>query len=265
MCYYRGLTITNNDTLKLSDFKLLLTGIENQQVIDGFAYGSTPVVVSDKSGGYTFEQMEWGFIPHYLNNREAVEKFRRGYTDDKGKYHPGLTTLNAIGEEMLQPGKMYRSAALGRRCLFMSTQFYEWRHIHPIGKRGLPLKTAVKYPYAIRTKNDSHLHLIAGIWQPWTDKETGETVNTCSLITTKANPLMQQIHNTKKRMPCILTEALAVEWLSNVLSEERVTEIASFQMPAGDMEAWPIHKDFKTAECPTEPMAYNELPPLENV
>lgn len=52
--------------------------------------------------------MEWGFIPHYLKNREAAQKFRGGYKDDTGKYHPPIITLNAIDEEMLLPNKLYR-------------------------------------------------------------------------------------------------------------------------------------------------------------
>jgi putative SOS response-associated peptidase YedK len=174
-----------------------------------------------------------------------------------------MTTLNAIGEELLLPGKMYREAALKRRCLFLSTGFYEWRHIFPMGKKGQPLKTAVKYPYHIRTKINDEIHFTAGIWQPWTDKETGETVDTCALVTTKANKIMEQIHNSKKRMPCILTEELAGEWISDGLSEDRILELATFQYPTQQMEAWSIQKDFKTAFNPLETFEYADLPALE--
>jgi putative SOS response-associated peptidase YedK len=44
---------------------------------------------------------------------------------------------------------------------------------------------------------------MAGIWQPWTDKATGEYVETFSIVTTKANKLMEQVHNSKTRMPTI--------------------------------------------------------------
>lgn len=239
---------------------------EDASFHDGFLYGHVPVIVPGKDCKWQLEMMEWGFIPHYLANREAVEKFRRGGYDDKGKYRPPITTLNAIGEELLLPGKMYRDAALKRRCLFVSTGFFEWRHIFPLGKKGQPLKTAVKYPYHITTKGEGSIHLTAGIWQPWTDKETGETVNTCALVTTTANRLMEQIHNSKKRMPAILTDTLAGEWISDGLTEERITEIATFQYPAEQMEAWPIQKDFKTALDPLEEYTYGpELPALEAV
>lgn len=263
MCYYRSVKLKNQDLLKINDIERDLSDLDLEALVaDGFAYGSTPVIVPKADCGWDIVQMEWGFIPNYLYNRDVVEKFRRGFTDDKGKYRPPMTTLNAIGEELLLPGKMYREAGLKRRCLFISTSFFEWRHVHPIGKKGQPLKTAIKYPYNIRTKTDSGLHFTAGIWQPWTDKETGETVDTCALVTTKANKLMEQIHNTKKRMPTILTPQLAGEWISDGLSEERIFEIATFQYPAELMEAWPIHKEFKSASDPTEAYKYENLPEL---
>ena len=248
MCYYRSVKVSNRDLLKINDIERSLEEYEiATSIADGFAYANTPVVVPKADCGWDIVEMEWGFIPPYLYNRDAVNKFRRGYTDERGKFHPAMTTLNAVGEELLLPGKMYREAALKRRCLFLSTCFYEWQHVFPIGKRGQPLKTAVKHPYQIRTKGDGQIHLTAGIWQSWTDKETGETVDTCALVTTKANSLMAEIHNTKKRMPTILTPQLAGEWISDGLSEERISELATFQYPADEMEAWPIQKDFRTA------------------
>lgn len=263
MCYYRSVKIKNQDILRINDIERDLRNYELESLVaDGFAYGTTPVIVAKADCGWDIVQMEWGFIPYYLPNREAVGKFRRGYTDDKGKYHPPLTTLNAVGEELLLPGKMFRDAALKRRCLFISTSFYEWRQIFPIGKKGQPLKTAIKYPYNIRTKGNHEIHLTAGIWQRWTDKETGETVDTCALVTTHANELMEKIHNSKKRMPTILTPELAGEWISDGLPEKRINEIATFQYPAEQMEAWPIHKEFKTALDPTEGYEYADLPAL---
>lgn len=85
--------------------------------------------------------MEWGFIPFYLKTREDVSKMRFGYKDNTGKFHPGFNLLNAVSEELLKPGKVYRDAALKRRCLVLSTGFYEWRHIYTLNKRtGQPLR-----------------------------------------------------------------------------------------------------------------------------
>ena len=103
---------------------------------------------------------------------------------------------------------------------------------------------------------------MAGIWQPWTDKETGETLNTFAIVTTAANSLMQQVHNNKKRMPTILPEALAYEWLLGYPSEQRIQELAAHQLASENMNAYPIQKDFRQQEDPTVAFEYEELPAL---
>ena len=74
---------------------------------------------------------------------------------------------------------------------------------------------------------------------------------------------MEQIHNSKKRMPTILTEVLAWEWLFDNLDEERIIEIARHQFPAEEMEAYTISKDFRSALEPTAAFVYEDLPALE--
>ena len=96
------------------------------------------------------------------------------------------------------------------------------------------------------------------------DKETGEFVETFSIVTTAANKLMEQIHNSKKRMPTILTDDLAWEWLFGDLDEERISEIARYQFPSEQMEAFTISKNFRSALEPASPISY-DLPALELV
>lgn len=263
MCYYNGVKVSKTEFIRLRQLeKELKTYNLIISLHDGFAYSEFPVIKPHPNNcDWEIVRMEWGFIPSYLKNRDAVQKFRFGYKDDSGKFHPPLTTLNAIGEELLLSGKMYRSSALSRRCLFLSTGFYEWRHEAAIGKKGQPLKTTIKYPYHITLK-DQELFFIAGVWNTWTDKDTGETVDTCALVTTKANKLMEQVHNAKKRMPAILPEDLASEWISDGLSEERITELATYQYPFAQMQAHTIQKDFKTALDPSERYEYEGLSEL---
>jgi len=71
------------------------------------------------------------------------------------------------------------------------------------------------------------------------------------------------VHNSKKRMPTILNEDLAWEWMFGKLPEQRITEIAKTQYPAELMEACTIPKDFQTALEPTAAFCYEELPGLE--
>lgn len=260
--------MSRNDLLKFLEIESEVRDAEMREnelrnhIQSGFEYRAVDIIVPKANCKWDLVEMEWGFIPQYWWTRKDVEKIRKGYMDEKtGKYKAPITTLNAIGEEMLLPGKMYRDAALSTRCLFPATDFFEWRHVFPMGKKGQLLKTAVKYPYHIGVKN-KEVFFIAGIWQQWTDRESRETVDTCAMVTTKANSLMEQVHNSKKRMPCILTEELAGEWISDGLSEERITEIATFQLPSDQMEAYTIRKDFLSAIDPAEKFVYEDLSEL---
>jgi len=264
MCYYTGIKVSQNELIRLLDVERQLQQMEVfKPVQNGFDYGNCVVIKPSADCTWEFAEMEWGFLPPWLKNREAVNNFRFAYKDASGKFRPGLTTLNATGEELLAPGKMFRDAALNRTCLILSSGFFEWRHVFPMGKKGVPLKTSVKYPYHI-TVRDVPYFFMAGIWQSWSDKETGETVDTCAIVTTKANPLMEMIHNSKKRMPVIFSEELAGEWLSDGVSEERITELATHQYPAEAMHAYTIQKDFRSAADPCEAFEYAELNALES-
>lgn len=266
MCYYNGQKVSRAEFIRL---KQLEKAIVNYEFLDrdlqiGFDYSKNAVLKRQpEKEDFDIVQMEWGFIPSYVKSREDVGKMRFGYKDASGKFHPPITTLNAISEEILLPGKIYRAAALKRRCLVLSTGFFEWRHVFPLNKRtGQPLKTANKYPYYITLKGREYFYM-AGIWQPWTDKTTGEYVESFAIVTIAANKLMEQIHNSKKRMPTILDEDLAYEWLLGDLDEKRISEIAKNQFPANEMEACTIAKDFREALEPSKEFAYEDLPALE--
>lgn len=265
MCYYNGQKVTRAEFIRLKQLEKAVAKYDflNRDLQVGFDYSMNAVLkrVPDIED-FDIVQMEWGFIPSYLKTREDVNKMRFGYKDATGKFKPPITTLNAVAEEMLAPGKIYRDAALHRRCLVLSSGFFEWRHIHQLNKRtGEPLKTADKYPYHITVRNREYFYM-AGIYQPWTDKATGETVESFAIVTTAANTLMEQVHNSKKRMPCILNEDLAYEWLFGDLSEQRIREIGMTQFPAEQMQAVTIAKDFRDTINPTAIFHYQDLPEL---
>jgi putative SOS response-associated peptidase YedK len=203
--------------------------------------------------------MQWGFLPSYLKREEDVKKFRFGYKDNTGKFHKGFTTLNATSEELL--GKMFKDAALKRRCLVPVDGFYEWMHVMVVGKSGKLLKTPEKFPYLVRVRNQQEFFL-AGVWQPWYNTETKTTINTFAVVTTVANTLMKQIHNSKERMPTILPGDLAAAWLYNDLTEQQILDIANYQVASVDMMATPLHKDFLKRENPHEEVIYKEVPVL---
>ncbi len=268
MCYYNGQKVTRAEYIRLKQLEKEIAKYDflSRDLQTGFDYDTNAVLkrYPDRED-FDIVKMEWGFIPHYLRTREDVLKMRNGYYKQDKTFQPPIVTLNAKGEEILFPDKIYRDAALHRRCLVLSTGFYEWQHVFPLNKRtGKPVKTAIKYPYYISLKDKEYFYM-AGIWQPWTDKATGEYIETSAIVTTSAvgHVLMSQIHNSKERMPVILNDDLAFEWLFGKLSEQRILELAATQFPSEDMQAYPIAKDFRSALEPTKAFQYEDLPELK--
>ena len=270
MCYYNGQRVSRTDFIRLKQLERDVRNYDflNRAVHNGFAYSPVAVLQRDAfETNFDIVQMEWGFLPSYLKNRAAVQKFRNGYKDDKGKWHIGYTTLNAKAENLFINEKgnasLYADAARKRRCLLLSTGFYEWQHIFPKNKKtGKPIKTAVKYPYYISLKEQEYFYM-AGIWQEWIDKDTGEVVKTIANVTAPANKLMEQIHNSKRRMPTILNDELAYEWMFSDLDDDRIMEIALTQYSEKQMEACTIAKEFLSTLEPATPFMYEDLPAIE--
>jgi putative SOS response-associated peptidase YedK len=207
--------------------------------LNGFAHPKLGVIASDKPN--ELQKMEWGLIPFWVKNAEQA-------ADIANK------TLNAKAETIFQLPS-FRAAIVKRRCIIPVSGFYEWRHFKK--------KT---YPYFIYPENNN-LYQLAGIWEEWTDKETGEIRKSCSIITTAANGMMEQIHNTKKRMPLILDAENARIWVSSGLEKE---EIESLMKPieASKMKAHTISRlvTSRTENSNVAEVAakeeYDELPKL---
>jgi putative SOS response-associated peptidase YedK len=238
MTYHLSLRLKKSDLP--SDIKWDSRSKEiNRPMQDGFAYEEWPIIRNSfTTGGQKLEMAHWEFIPFWINDSGELQKAREK-----------VPTLNARGETILT-SRMFRNAALNRRCLLLSSCFYEWRWY-----RG------VAYPYFVRVK-DKDLFYLAGIWQPWTDKETGEKMTTFALVTTKANALIAKVHNKKERMPVVLTEDLQQEWMQKDLEEKRIQQIATFQYPAEEIEAWTIRKDFRERTDPQQYFHYKKLPEI---
>ena len=80
----------------------------------------------------------------------------------------------------------------------------EWQWLDPKGKK--------KQQYLITIPNGEPFAM-AGLYNSWVDKTSGEVVDTYTMVTTEANELMSRIHNIKKRMPVILTQENEMDWL----------------------------------------------------
>jgi putative SOS response-associated peptidase YedK len=240
MCYFNSLVAPAGADISIKGITKKLPPIK-KPLQSGFEYGKWHIV-KNTTQDFTIELGHWELIAPWVKTMKEAEVGREKFN-----------TLNATCERLLE-SKLFKPAALNYRCLVLSTGFYEWRHYKPEGT-----KKDLAYPYYITIK-DQLLFYMAGIYQPWTDKETGETMDTFSIVTTKANALMEQIHNKKKRMPTILNEAQAAEWISPNLSEEKIMELASSAICDNQLTAYTLDKSFRTAPNPMEAFEYPELP-----
>lgn len=243
MCYYNSIYIPKGSKVTVIGITKELAEID-RPLQSGFEYGNWPII-KPTALDFTFELAHWELIAPWVNNSLEVMGGREKFN-----------TLNATAERLFE-SKLFKQPALKRRCLVLSSGFFEWRHYKPEGA-----KKEIAYPYYISLKDQPYFYM-AGIYQPWVDIESGETMDTFSIVTTKANGLMEQIHNKKKRMPTILNEAQANEWLSPKLPESRIMELAASQYNDQLMYAYTIRKDFRTALDPQEKSVFQELPPLK--
>lgn len=155
--------------------------------------------VREHDGKRELAWLRWGLIPHWAKDAKI-----------------GASLTNARADTVATKPS-FRTAFKRRRCLIPADGFYEWK---TEGKK--------KRPFFIHRRDDRPF-AFAGLWESWTDP-AGLPVETCSLITTDANALMQPIHN---RMPVILHPADFGDWLVNA---ERAPELLR-QYPAEEMEA----------------------------
>jgi putative SOS response-associated peptidase YedK len=196
----------NADTSALADF-------EFRYYYKAFEYPMIPVITQHDPG--KIELMQWGLIPAWTRDREQAIKIRSG-------------TCNARAESLGEKPS-FRKAADGQRCLVVVDGFFEWQHV-----------AGQKIPWYIREKNHD-LFTLAGIFDQWTNPETDQPLHTFSVVTTRANPLMEKIHNTKKRMPVILGQADESAWIGADLDNKEKNRLL-LPYDAAAMTAYTIGK-----------------------
>jgi len=154
--------------------------------------------------------LRWGLVPFWAKDPSI-----------------GNRMINARAETVAEKPS-YRTAFRHRRCLVLADGFYEWRRTGDM-----------KTPYFISLANAKPFAL-AGLWESWNDKESGESLQTTTLITTDANEFMRPLHH---RMPVIVQADAADEWLTGSTQEslQHVLE----RTPS--LQAWPVDRRVNNA------------------
>ena len=195
---------------------------QEQYRVNAFSFPDYPVITSNPE----IQSFKWGLIPFWTKDQTQADEIKR-------------MTLNARADTIFQKPS-FREPIRSKRCIVPSTGYFEWRHE---GTR--------KIPYYIYVK-DEPIFSMAGVYDSWLDKSTGEVISTFSIITTEANELTGYIHNTKHRMPAILNQEDEEKWLDPKLGKSDIEQLL-LPFPADQMDAYVIDNDFlkKPSNDPT--------------
>ena len=222
-----------------AQFKQSKTPLEKKFHASAFLYPEMPVISSNEPDAIVL--YKWGLIPSRTKTKEDAAKIKS-------------MTHNAKSETVFELPS-FRNAIKRSRCLVPAEGFYEWREFQK-----------KKYPYFITLK-DSQIFSFAGISEQWLDKETGEILNTFSILTTPANDFMAQIHNNKLRMPVILNQENEAEWISPGTSTERIRSLTQ-GLGSDAMEGYTIDRMISSKQMNTnipevqQACVYEELPEI---
>jgi putative SOS response-associated peptidase YedK len=164
---------------------------------------------ADAEGNRNLNKMKWGLIPAWAKEATVGNKL-----------------TNARGETVAEKPS-FRSAFKSKRCIIPAAGFFEWA-----------TENKVKQPWYISLKSGDPM-AFAGLWETWRTPE-GEALETCCIITTSPNALMEKIHD---RMPVILPSEQWNTWLSP--QEHQTDKLQQLICPhnAESMQAWAVTRE----------------------
>ncbi len=198
-----GVELTPNFNVAPGDYAPVITN-KQPNVVQLFQFGLTPF---------------WAKKPMYLFNARAEGDHNK---ENDPNYKGGKDIIS-------KPA--FRKPIRSQRCLVIADAFYEGTTTEKLNKS-----------YVVYLKGKQSPFAFAGIWDTWVNKETGEEINSFSIITTVANSLMQKIPH--HRTPIILPRNREQTWLN---STKPLTDITRMLEPiSGElMNAYPVANHVK--------------------
>ncbi len=162
------------------------------------------LIIRERDAAREAVMAKWGLLPHWAKDTKIAFKM-----------------INARAETLTEK-PAYRSLLAKHRCLIPADGFYEWT-LGPDGK---------KQPIHFHLL-DAELFAFAGLWTSRTDPETGELLESCTIITTRPNELIAPVHD---RMPVILPRDTESVWLDPDFPKDQALALLQ-PYPAGLMQA----------------------------
>ena len=144
----------------------------------------------------------------------------------------GRPLFNARDDKLNE--RFWKRSFVERRCVVPVSSFYEWQDV---GARR-------RVPYEIRMAAPP-VAAFAGVWDETLNRESGELVRWCSIITTAACPLLQEIHNAganRFRQPAFVDRSDVAAWLAPGELSRGVVERILRVRDSEEFEAWPLER-----------------------
>lgn len=196
MCFNYSL----NTSIKSLESRFKTKAAENQfkpvYHATGFTFPIMPVITNESSDKITF--FNWGLIPGWIKNDNKAKDIKK-------------VTLNARSETIFEKPS-FKDSINNKRCLIPATGFFEWQHIKK-----------EKIPWYIFMTNHK-IFSFAGIWDKYLS-DNDQEIYSFSIITSEANSFVANIHNTKFRMPVILSPKEESAWINEKLTKNEINEI----------------------------------------
>ncbi len=172
--------------------------------------------VVERDGKRELIPMRWGLVPSWWS--KPLKELR-------------VSTFNARVETVAQK-PFFRDAFKRTRCIIPASGYYEWRDT-PYGKQ----------PYYFTAADGSPLS-IAGLWDEWHDKQSGEKLRSCAMIICDANEFVGQVHD---RMPVLLDPPQFDRWLYAQAGLEVLRPAAN-----DALRRWPVSKRVNSSRAPDD-------------
>lgn len=171
-------------------------------------------VVVRREGGNSLEKMRWGLIPFWAKDAQIGSKMINA-------------RVETLGEK-----NSFKRPLKGQRCLIVADGFFEWASTG-----------GGKVPMFIRPQSHRLLGF-AGLYDAWTSP-MGETIISCTIVTTRANDFLQSIHS---RMPLILQKSQQAAWLDPATPgiEAWLSDLAPY--PGDGMEAYQVSRQVNSPQ-----------------
>ncbi|WP_139492904.1 SOS response-associated peptidase [Brevibacillus dissolubilis] len=170
------------------------------------APGQLVLAIIGNQGERRIGQLKWGLVPFWAKDEKI-----------------GYKMINAKSETIREK-PAFKRLFTRKRCIIPADGFYEWKQT---GDGKQPMRIML---------TDGGLFSMAALYDTWENPD-GQQLHTCTVITTKPNDIVADIHD---RMPVILRPEDEAIWLDRENADEDLLQSLLVPYESSKMKAYPV-------------------------